>query len=304
MQWQKKASRTLLDWAQEGIRTTHNRIVLCGLLVGLCYLPVWLSGLISRASQGSSGLPLIAAVVFLGLQQLWNQRQQLAKMKAPDEDRLLGHVLILCSVVLFPFCRFAIWSQALLWLLALIGIAFSSWGMRFFGKYSLPCLLLLLSVYPKPGVTARILWDGISPPRFLEQIMATAGAAALRVIGQPATAEGIAVKFPSGAVAVNWGCNGFNMAFTMAAAGLILGLFYKQSWLRIVGIIALGVILALIFNIPRIMLLAIAAVYWGDQAFKFWHGSIGGQLFAGVLFTIYYYAVMAIINRKPKKLSA
>lgn len=304
MAWQKKARQTAFAWLQEGIKTTHSRIVLCGLLLGLCYLPVWLSGLVSRAAQGSSGLPLIAAVVFLGFQQLWKQRYQLAKMKASEEDRLLGHILILSGVVLFPFCRFDIWPQALIWLLVMAGIACSIWGVGFFTRYPLSSLLFLLSVYPKPGVTARIIWEGFAPPKFLEQLMAWGGAEALQLIGQPATAKGTFVVLPTGAVDVNWGCNGFNMAFTMAATGLIIGLFFKQTGLKIAGIVAIGITLALLFNVPRIMLLAIAAVYWGDQSFKFWHGPMGGQLFTGVLFTVYYYAAMALVNRRTTKLSA
>ncbi|MBD2260588.1 archaeosortase/exosortase family protein [Pseudanabaena sp. FACHB-2040] len=132
--------------------------------------------------------------------------------------------------------------------------------------------------------------------------MAHAGAAALRVIGQPAIAEGSIVALPpAGAVNVDWGCNGFNMAFTMAAAGLIMGLFYKQRWYNTLSIMAVGTVLALIFNVPRIMLLTIASVYWGEASFKFWHGHWGGQLFSSVLFTVFYYAVMALINRQPAR---
>jgi len=64
------------------------------------------------------------------------------------------------------------------------------------------------------------------------------------------------------------------------------------------------VVLALIFNVPRIMLLAIAAVYWGETSFKFWHGPWGGQMFSGVLFTVYYYAVMGLANRTTGKVRA
>ncbi|HEY9880475.1 MAG TPA: archaeosortase/exosortase family protein, partial [Leptolyngbyaceae cyanobacterium] len=81
----------------------------------------------------------------------------------------------------------------------------------------------------------------------------------------------------------------------------IMGLFYKQRWYNTLAIMTMGIILALIFNIPRIMLLAIASVYWGKDAFKFWHGPWGGQIFASVLFTVFYYAVMALINRRTAK---
>ncbi|MBD2021735.1 archaeosortase/exosortase family protein, partial [Leptolyngbya sp. FACHB-36] len=134
--------------------------------------------------------------------------------------------------------------------------------------------------------------------------MAWCGAGALRVIGQPAVVQGTLVSLPGGSVEVAWGCNGFNMAFTMAAAGLIMGLFLNQSRLQTIGLMAIGIVLALVFNVPRIMLLTLASVYWGKAAFEFWHGPWGGQIFTGVLFTVYYYAVMGLTNRSPKKSQA
>ncbi|NJN60119.1 MAG: hypothetical protein HC879_22885, partial [Leptolyngbyaceae cyanobacterium SL_5_9] len=39
---QQKMGKALQSFLQENLKTTHGRIVLCGLLVGLCYFPVWL----------------------------------------------------------------------------------------------------------------------------------------------------------------------------------------------------------------------------------------------------------------------
>lgn len=285
-----QTAHTLL---REQLKTTHGRIILAGLLVGLCYFPVWLTGLITRANQGSSGLPLMTAMVFLGLQELWKHRKELARTTPSEEDRLLGHILILSGVVLFPFCRFEIWSQAMIWLVILGGIACSCWGVSFFRKYPLVTLLFLLSVYPKPGLMARILWQTFTPPNLLENFMAWSSSLALQALGQPAFSEGAIVRLQDdGAVEVAWGCNGFNMAFPMAAAGLLLGIFLKQGRLKTVGFVVIGVILALLFNIPRIMLLAVAFVYWGQDHFDFWHSHWGGQIFSAVLFTVYYYLTM------------
>ena len=109
---------------------------------------------------------------------------------------------------------------------------------------------------------------------------------------------------PGGAVEVSWGCNGFGMAFAIAITGLLLGLLYKRSLIETFTLVAAGILLALVSNIPRIMLVAIAAVYWGKYWFDFWHGSWGAQIFVSVLFTIYYYIAMSLLNRRPAKLSA
>ena len=42
----------------------------------------------------------------------------------------------------------------------------------------------------------------------------------------------------------------------------------------------IGIVLALAFNVPRIVLMTLAVVYWGKDAFEFWHGAWGGQIFS------------------------
>lgn len=257
-----------------------------------------------RASQGSAGIPLMGAAAFIGLRQLWINRQDIAELRPSDEDRAMGHLLIFAGVILYPFCRFAIWPQSIIWLIILAGIAISSCGIQFFARYPLSTFLMLLTAYPKPGVFARLVWQAMTPKFFLEHIMAQAGAISLRLIGLPAVVDGIFVSLPpNGTVEVGWGCNGFNMAFTMAATGLIMGLFYKQRWPKILAIVVFGIVLALLFNVPRIMMLTIAAVHWSDAAFDFWHGGWGSQIFTAILFTPYYYTVMAIIKQRPKRTS-
>lgn len=253
-----------------------------------------------RGPQDTDGFTLATCFVGLSFYLLWRQQKQIALLKASEEDRLLGYILILCGVLLFPFCRFAIWPQALLWAIILAGIACCSWGMQFF-RQQLLVMSALVTVYPQPGVTARLLWQALTPYEFLERGMAQAGAWALRLFGWQAVTVDALVVFPEGAVDVEWGCNGFDMALTMVVSGLVMGLFLKQSRLRILGFIAIGIVASLVFNVPRVMLLAVASVYWGPAAFEFWHGPWGGQLFSGVLFTMYYYAVMWMAQAKAIK---
>ena len=283
------------------LRSFHGSLVLLGLFIGLCYLPNWLASLFERGPQSTDGFSLIICFIGLSLYLFWQQHKQIIQLKATEEDRILGHMLIIAGITLFPFCRFATWPQAILWALILIGIASSTWGLGFFKHHTLLALITLATAYPQPTTTVRLLWEALTPYKYLERGMAQAGASALQLIGLPATAVNTLVTFPEGAVDVDWGCNGFDMALTMAVAGLIMGILLKQSPLKILGFIAVGVIAGLLFNIPRIMLLAVSSVYWGAASFDFWHGPWGGQLFTTVLFTVYYYAVMAIAKHKPRK---
>ncbi|MBD2101113.1 cyanoexosortase C [Leptolyngbya sp. FACHB-261] len=292
-----------MSWGllRESLRTAHSKIVLGGLLIGLCYLPVWLVESFHRTEKGIATPLILVAAMFLALQELWQQRQRLSSLQAPCEDRQLGYILILASSALFPFCRFAFWPQSLLCLLVLVGIALSSWGLAFFQNYPRPVFLVVLSVHPAPDIMIEHLWRALTPPQCVERLMAWLGSYALQLIGKQATATGPYISLPKGSVLVEWGCNGFNMAVTMALTGILLGLVLRQNWRMTTGLAIVGAILALIFNVPRIMLVTIAAVEWGPEPFKFWHGAWGGQIFSSILFTIYYYAVMGILPQKSIK---
>ena len=302
MQHPKKLWQPVLYWMPQAMKTTHGRLLLGGLLVELCYFPVWLTDLVVRSHQGSTGLVLVAGVLYLAFRDLWKRRQQLAELQAAEEDQLIGHILLGAAIVLFPFCRFALWSQAVIGLLVLIGIACSSWGIGFFWKYPLPSLLIPLSLYPRPGVAIKLIWLSITPSnQLLESTMAWAGSLALHTIGQPAQASGTVILLHESATRIDWGCSGFNMAFAMGVTGLLMGLFFEQSCIKTIGLIVAGIVLALLLNVVRIALVTIALAYWGKDWFNFWHGSWGAQIFVGILFTFYYYTVVPILKKQKQK---
>ncbi len=292
------------DWTacllREKLKTNHGRIILVGLAVGLYYFLIWSTDLIVRGSRGSLGLFLISGMVFLAFQNLWGQRKELSKMTASEEDQLLGHLLILAGFAVFPFCRFALWSQGLAWLIVLTGIVCSTWGATFFNRYKLATLLVALSVYPRPGDTTTIIWQTFMPNQWLEKLMAWGGTIGLQAIGQPATVSETIIFLEHGAVEVNFGCSGFHMAVSVAIMGALFGLFLKQRLYKIILLTITGVFLSLLFNVPRIMLMAIASVYWGSYWFHFWHSSWGSQIFVGALFTVYYYILMAALKQPAK----
>lgn len=282
---------------RKSLRTPHAQIVLCGLLVGLWYLPNWLGILLNYIFQGVAFPLIVFAASYFAVQELWCDRHKLTKLTATLKQQRLGHILILSGVVSSPFCGFAFWPQALLWLLILVGIALSSWGLGFFKKYPHPIFLILLSVHPTPDILIGQLWIALTPNYLLERLMAWSSSLALQAIGQPATSNDIYIFLPTGGVEIGWGCNGFDMALTIATFGLLVGLIFKQNWLQTLGLAIFGIALALIFNVPRIVLLTFAAVFWGEESFNFWHGTWGGQIFSTIIFTAYYYFIMSIYSQ-------
>lgn len=302
MNWIQRLSQQGIDWLRTLVKTNHGRIVLLGLVIGLLYFPLWLHDLVIRSISGSTGLALISCAALMGLAPLWQKRQQLQQLVASEEDRIIGHLIILGSVIMFPFFRADMWAQALIWLFIMGGITLSTWGALFFVKYPLTALLMPMTVYTRPGIIAQGTWRFLMPQDFLENIMAATSAQVLQWIGQPAMAQGRFITMPAGgAVEVAWRCNGFNMAVAMAVTGLLLGIFFKRTRLQIARLMLVGAVVGLVFNVPRIMLMALAYAYWGEWWFEFWHGSWGAQIFVGVLFTVYYYTAMAMLNRQKHR---
>ncbi len=268
-----------------------------GLLVGLLYLPQWIGYLMPRALSGKVGWFLIFSLLGMAALELWSKRKTFGTLKAAEEDQWLGHTFILSSVIAFPFCRFALWSQSIIWLLALVGLVLSIWGLRFFRMFPLPTFFVSLTVYPRVGLISRGIWDFFTPHLFLERTMAWAGSGAMRIIGFSSEPSAQYILFPEGSVEVGWGCNGLDMSITVAVAALLMGLLYRQKRSQMIVLISCAVVVSLLANIPRLMLVSIAYVYWGSAWFKFWHGFWGGQIFSSALLTGYYYIAIALINR-------
>jgi exosortase/archaeosortase family protein len=299
MTWSRirqRASRAL-QWSRQ---SDHHRILSLGLFVGVLYLPTYLQTIFNGLMKGSSDWLLCFGLAYLALDRLWQNRRMLAQHQPQPDERFIGHGLILAGAVFFAVAVPSVSLQAFAWMLVLLGIGYSHWGSALFKTQPLPVTFLIASAYPDLSYLANQVWRTMTPHKFLEIVSAQLGSQALQLFGQPAIADAEYIRLPAGAVEVGPGCNGFEMSFAIAGFSLLLGVFLKQPWFKILGLMAVGVALALIFNVPRIMLLTIASVYWGKASFEFWHGPIGGQIFSTILLTAYYYIAMAMIHRSSR----
>jgi exosortase len=306
IKWQTAQNQIGRAWEwfrRTGFKTSHNTLVTLGLLVGSLYLPLWIWDVLSGTLNGAASL-LMVALIALGIHRMWKRRSHLATLTSESDDRLIGHLLLICGIAIAPFCFSTEWMQKLCGMLILAGAASSIWGTQFFRFYGLSTALIVAGLFPQPTLVGQTLWQAFTPPKALELWMAWSGGLGLRAIGQAVTVSGDLISLPGGTVRVDWGCSGFDMATIMAVASLALGLFYRQPWRKILLMIAVGVVLALLMNIPRIMLMAYAFAVWGKSAFHFWHGTWGGQIFASILFTLYYYAVMALMKKRSRQPAA
>ncbi len=292
-----------LRYLRSSFTSPHRFLILLGSMVGLAFLPTWLGTIFRQIHEGASDCIINFGFIALAAQAFWNDRDRLTRWSANEEDELLGHLLIVGGVLVFPFIYNSVSFQALVFAWVLMGMTLSTWGLKFFKRHGFHALLVLISIYPNLQFIAIRIFRLVTPHESLERLMAWTGSLGLQAIGQAATSQSAYVNLPEGSVLVAPGCNGFAMAFTLAGTGLILGLFMKLKGSQTAQLILSGIAISLIFNIPRIMLLANAAVYWGEKSFEFWHGAWGGQIFASVMFTVYYYVAMAIIDQDAKKKS-
>jgi exosortase/archaeosortase family protein len=286
--WQR-----LQRWMQEllgqSMKSTHSRMLTCGFVVELIYLLLLLVFLLKSVFKGDSTPVLNFAFAYLALEKLWQQRRAIARLTATEEERWVGYAFILGGAIAFPCFFSKISMQA--FLAGLMGLAMAYW---------LWVTFILLSLYPDWIFLSNAIRKVVTPTYWFEEVMAWSGSLVLQGMGHPATPKGVYITLPQGAVKIASGCSGFDLAFLIVGTSVVLGLFMQQKWPKIWLVAVLGAILALIFNIPRVVLLTFAAVYWGKPSFDFWHGPIGGQIFSGVLLTIYYYMAMAFFTRKAK----
>lgn len=279
------------------LKHRHAQFVCVGLLVGAYYFPTWIRVLLLSVPKGSANFFVNSAMLAIAGWQLWEDRQRLSNTKVVPEERQIGQMLILAGITSFLVYHGSVMAQTLNCALIFVGIAASCWGFQFFRTHWLVVLLVIPSLHPNLERVSRSIWDGFTPPYTLAKWMAWGGGLILQAIGQPVTVDRQFLILPTNVIEVAQGCDGMSMAFSVGAMGLLVGAWFKSRWQMIVLLVTLGAGLALVFNFPRIALMTFAATYWGKAAFEFWHGPIGGQIFSGVLLTIYYYLSMFILER-------
>lgn len=283
---------------KRSLATQHGRLLALAALAGLMYMQTWLFMQWQSIWSGSSSVIINGALLWLGFHQLWCRRDDLQQHSAAKDDRLAGHLLIMGGAFWLPFSRYSVSLQAMIWMVILIGVAWSSFGIAFFRRYAAASLMILVGMYPSSTFLFGRMLNALIAPEIFEKLVAWLGSQALELVGQNARASGNLIFLADKSVFVGYPCTGVDMAISLAGLGFIVGLVFKQSAWRIMLAMAAGVWVAVTFNIPRVMLMVMAVAYWGQESFDFWHGPWGGQIFSTVMFTVAYYVIAPIYSKK------
>lgn len=288
---------------KKSLTTHHGRMLNLAGLAGLIYFPLWFGSMWSSVLGGNSTLILNGAFLFMGLRTLWGDRGEIAELAASGDDRFAGHLLILGGAFWLPFSQNSASLQAFLWVTVLVGVFWSSFGLRVFMRHGGAIFFLLLSMYPSLYFVANRLLHSFVSYDFFKETMAQLGSKALTLMGFANTVSGNLIHIDGNVMRVEYSCTGTDMLISLAGFGLVVGLLFKQPLSRIAVAMVLGAAIAMVLNVPRVVLLSLADTYWGKGHFDFWHGAWGGQIFSMIMFTVAYYAFEALygLKSKPKK---
>lgn len=289
-----------LDFFKVSSKTTHGRILLCGFGVGLVYLYNWLKSIFVFTFISGAIFQLVAVgAIGLGGTQLWRERKKIKHLVATHTARKWGHFLIFLGIGLFPFCLGRMWSQALIWTLIWGSMTFSNWGWKFFERYWSSIGLILIGIYPSFLLSLfKYLWKLATPPEAFEQITAWVSGSILKLLGFPVVFHDVHIFLPTGGVKVYESCTGFEMVISITFLSILIGVGFQMRWISILLLSSMAPLLAMGMNFLRVVLMTLAAAYWDDSVFEFLHGVWGGQVFAGTLFTIYYYLIVWMLSIK------
>jgi exosortase/archaeosortase family protein len=159
-----------------------------------------------------------------------------------------------------------------------------------------------MGMYPNATFLVDRMVYAIFDPQWIADYITLLSSQIFQLFGYGASAVNNVISINGESVIVGYPCTGVDMAISLAAMGLIIGLVFQKPLWRIGLATTLGFVIAMAANIPRVMLVVFAWSYWGPDSFDFWHGPWGGQIFSTIMFTAAYYVMAPVydINQQMK----
>ncbi len=231
-------------------------------------------------------------VVPVSVWLLWARRNQMPTTSTPSWVGLL--LLLAAGLIRIAAGRFYLpqldaWSIPL-WVGGVVWLLFG-WSML---KWALPSIAFLWFATPLPGTIETVL----STP--LQFLASNFGAFVLRVIGQPALAEGTTILLDDHVLDVERACSGLRMFYGIFALAFgCIALARPTRW-KAVFVLMAAVPVAVVANIVRIVATGLLMRYTsGEAAQKFSHDLAGLVMipFAVGLF-ILFLVVMGRVSRR------
>lgn len=222
------------------------------------------------------------AVPFLSALLLWRDQVRLGfPGQTPQSDRLAQFVMWLSLAWFWP-TRFIAEANPdwrfISWTLTGIVVSVSVYWLARLGFSRRAC------VFPLAFCLVAVPWPTRMEQTIIQTLTQANSAATIEILnlaGIPALARGNVIEISTGLVGIDEACSGIRSLQATLMLSLFFGAWYRLRPLPRVATVALGFVLALLFNLGRTLLLVIVAVKQGVPAIDAWHDPAGITLLLG-----------------------
>lgn len=270
----------------------NSKFCFFGIAIGLCVLHLLLTwrvvGDVDR---------VIVCALFWGavLCLLWRKQDDL-NLESGIFSSFFG-LLLMTLVLVKSFSLFWFESSFLkiLPLMAAIGLGLLASGIKGLKQYWQELITVLLLCLPDGSSLVEILEELFK----INVLTAKFAVFVLWYLGFQASGQGATVILPNGSVLVGTPCTGTSTALLLLKLTVIFILVFPINWSKKILVPIGAVFIAFINSGIRVALMAV--VVSNHEAFNYWHGSEGNQIFSTI--SILLFGLLCHFAIEPDKLS-
>jgi cyanoexosortase A len=226
--------------------------------------------------------PLIVGVLFWGaiLCLLWRKQDKI-NLESDIFSSFFGTLLI-TLVLVKSISLFWVESSFLriVPMIAALGLGLLASGVKGLKQYWRELIIVLLLSLPESSFLQII-------EELFKVTTLTANFAVLLLwyLGFSVSRQGTNIILPNGSVSVAVFCTGISNALLLLKLSVLFILLFSTDWLKKILVLIASVFIAFVTSGIRVALMAV--VVSNQEAFKYWHGPQGNQIFATISILIY-----------------
>ncbi|HEY9690697.1 MAG TPA: cyanoexosortase A [Oculatellaceae cyanobacterium] len=184
-------------------------------------------------------------------------------------------------------------------LITALGLALIASGVKGFKQYKKELWIIFLLTIPKvtlAEIIDKTIGSTLIAAKFTNFL--------LWYLGFPVQRQGVYVFLPTGSIEVYPGCSGLNLMLLLLQIAILAIMIFDLKLYQKILLPIIGILLAFVLNGFRITLLAILVAGSQEQAFQYWHGDEGTQIFSTLSILIFGWFCHVLVQHyenQPKK---
>lgn len=267
-------ARSRAEWLQFAVLTILTAALYYKVLIDLAKdwwtEPAWSYGLL---------IPPLALYV------AWLQRERTLSIVALRDLRGLWITAAACFFYLLGNLGAEFFVSRVSFVLLLVGLTWTFWGLPRLRSLAFP-FLLLATMVPLPV----IVYNAMAAPL---QLFATSSATAMaQALGITVFQDGNIINLAHISLGVEEACSGLNSLASLVVASLLIAFLFSTRFRTRLMIILASIPLAIAFNVLRVAGTAVLADYQPEYAEGFYHLFAGWFIFTAGFLTLYLFARM------------